>query len=86
MPDDVLLVDLDQDIVSSDSLYLLERLQDGAVTWMGCRRLETAITGGLRVDETGRGDWVPMPDKGSLRIAGRVMRVYRPTDKVERIY
>lgn len=80
MPDDVLLVDLDADRVTVDGLYLLERIEAGVVTWLGCRRFEVAITGGLRVDETGHGDWVPFAGAAGARIAGRVVRVYRPTD------
>ena len=74
--DDVLLVNFDADSVTVDGLYLVERYQDGAVTWMGCRRFEIRLAdGGLNLYEA-NGDVVPFD--GSLTIAGRVLRVYRP--------
>jgi len=80
LADDVLLVDLDTDHVTMDGLYLLERLDDAeAVAWMGCRRLEIGLQG-VRVDDCGQ--MVPLPADGALRIAGRVLRVYRPTDLI----
>ncbi len=82
MPDDVLLVDFDQDVVTVEGLYLLERVQGGAVVWMGCRRFDISITRGILVDGNGRGDMEPFHSATGMRIAGRVLRVYRPTDKL----
>lgn len=79
-PEDVLLVDLDARRVTVDGLYLLERHQDGVVTWMGCRRFDVSITRGVLVDGNGRGDMEPFRPDDDLVIAGRVLRVYRPTD------
>lgn len=75
--DDVLLVDLDADRVTSDGLYLLERIEAGAVTWMGCRRFEIGLQG-VRVDDCGQ--MVPFPADGAVRIAGRVLSVYSKKD------
>lgn len=73
MPDDVLLVDLDVNSVTTDGLFLLERIEAGAVTWMGCRRFEIGLQG-VRVDDCGQ--MVPFHPDGGLRIAGRVLSVY----------
>jgi hypothetical protein len=78
MADDVLMVDLDVNTVTVDGLYLLERLDDlDNVVWMGCRRLELSIFGGVNVVEI-TGEVVPF-DRSDVHIAGRVLRVYRPT-------
>ena len=76
-PNDVLLADFDQHHVTADGLYLLERTSGGAVTWMGCRRIAKAATGGVLVDQSGRGDWISMEglEGFGLRVAGRVQRV-----------
>lgn len=75
MPDDVLFVDMDADRVSVDGLYLVERVQDGAVTWMGCRRFELSVLGGVNMVEA-NGELVTFAAAAGLRIAGRVLRVY----------
>lgn len=74
-PDDVLLVDLDADSVTVDGLYLVERVKDGAVTWMGCRRFELSVLGGVNMVEA-TGELVAFAADARLRIAGRVLRVY----------
>ncbi len=75
MPDDVLLVDMDANRVTVDGLYLVERIKDGAVTWMGCRRFELSVLGGVNMVEAS-GEVAAFAAVDSLRIAGRVLRVY----------
>jgi hypothetical protein len=75
MPDDVLLVDMDIDRVTVDGLYLVERIDGRTVTWMGCRRFELSVLGGINMVEAS-GELVAFAADVGLRIAGRVLRVY----------
>ena len=77
-PDDILLVDLDANSVTVDGMYLLERADDdGHVIWMGCRRFELSVLGGVNMVEP-NGDLVPLTAASDLCIVGRVETVYRP--------
>lgn len=78
-PGDLALINFD-DKRPTAGLYVMEALERGAVAWQGCRRIERTPMG-LRVDQTGRGDWQSVPDIEALglRIVGRVERVYSPT-------
>lgn len=73
--DCVMRVDFDQVAVDRSGLYLVEAVTDDGVTWMGCRRFDRGLTG-LRMDETGAGDWRDVGVAG-LRVVGRVLKVYR---------
>ena len=76
-PADAVLADFDQHHVTADGLYLLEVVRDGAVAWMGCRRIAKGAAGGVRVDQSGGGDWMTLAslEAAGLRLAGRVNRV-----------
>ena len=78
--DDLLRVNFDAQAVGPDGLYLVERIGPQGVEWRGCKRFARQITGGLVVDENGRGEWRPA-DLHSLdvRVVGYVEQVYRPT-------
>lgn len=71
-PEDVLKVDFDADHVDRDGLFLVEAVTADGVDWMGCRRFTRDVLGGVRMFEAGQ--WVA---PAGLRIAGRVVRVYR---------
>ncbi len=80
---DLLLVDFDQRTVTNDGLFLLQRNDSaGAVAWVGCRRFENSLTDGLLVDFDGKGDMTPFMANDSLAIVGRVIKVYRSTEKL----
>ncbi|HDR8932820.1 hypothetical protein [Burkholderia vietnamiensis] len=78
---DILHVDFDIDTACSDGLYLVEVLAPDAsrVEWRGCRRF--AVTAdGVQVDISGTGEWVTANlDRWGMRIAGKVLEVYRST-------
>lgn len=81
-PGDLVAADFDtKDVHTGGDLYLVEALKEGRVVWRGCRRL-TRVATGVAVDQDGRGDWVTVRnlDEVGWRIAGRVERVYRPTN------
>ncbi|MGH8523334.1 MAG: hypothetical protein ACREXY_03720 [Gammaproteobacteria bacterium] len=71
-----------KDVRTGGDLYLVEALKEGRVVWRGCRRL-TRVADGIAVDQDGRGDWVTVRnlDEVGWRVAGRIERVYRPTNK-----
>jgi len=65
-----------------DGMYLVEHVTACGVEWRGVRRFQRTPDG-LSVDETGQGQWKPIRSvqEYGLRIAGRVCRVYRPTEQ-----
>lgn len=71
-PEDVLKVDFDADHVDRDGLYLVEAVTHDGVDWMGCRRFARSVLGEVAMFEAGQ--WVA---PAGLRIAGRVVKVYR---------
>ncbi len=73
--DCILRVDFNQTVVDRSGLYLVEVVTDDGVTWMGRRRFDRGLTG-LRMDETGAGDWRDVGVAG-LRVVGRVLKVYK---------
>lgn len=75
--DDLLLVDADANSVTVDGYYLLERAQGEEVKFLGCRRIEISVLGGVNVVD-GDGELVPFTADGGLRIVGRVLNIYRP--------
>lgn len=79
-PGDLIDADFDtKEVHVGGGLYLVEAVESGEVVWRGCRRM---IRGpdGIKVDESGRGDWVSLPSLAETgwRIAGIVKHVYRP--------
>lgn len=68
---DVLRVDFDADSVTRDGFYLVEAVTADGVDWMGCRRFARTV-GGVLMQEAGQ--WI---EPAGLRIAGRVVTVYR---------
>ncbi|HEY3433009.1 MAG TPA: hypothetical protein VGK09_10725 [Rhodocyclaceae bacterium] len=82
-PCDLLLVDFDRHTIQYSSLYLVEEIQDGKVVWMGCRNFDVAISG-VKVDETGEGDWKPFAGHAARhwRIAGEVKEVFKPASRI----
>ena len=72
-PDDVLRVDFDANHVDRDGLYLVEAVTADGVDWMGCRRFTRTVLGKLLMFEGGQ--WVA---PAGLRVAGRVVRVFKP--------
>lgn len=71
--DDVLRVDFDSRGVDRDGLYLIEAMGSDGVNWIGCRRFAVSADGPQVMDG---GQWQCVPQ--GLRIAGRVLRIYRP--------
>jgi hypothetical protein len=72
-PEDVLKVDFDADHVDRDGLYLVEAVTHDGVDWMGCRRFARSVLGEVAMFEAGQ--WVA---PAGLRVAGRVVRVFKP--------
>lgn len=82
-PGDLVAANFDvKRVHSGGALYLLEAVEGERVTWRGCRRMMSAFSGGIAIDQTGHGDWVTVPsvEANGYRIAGIVEKVYRPTD------
>lgn len=77
-PDDVLRVDFDSRGVDRDGLYLIEAMGPDGVGWIGCRQF-AASPDGAQVMDGGRWQRVPQ----GLRIAGRVLQVYKSGTKRE---
>jgi len=78
---DVLRVDFDRRSIGPDGLYLVEEVgEDGRVVWRGCRRFAHRLAGGLELDTTGEGNWMPIDSLARInwRIAGHVEQVYKP--------
>lgn len=71
--DDLLRVNFDVNAVRVPGLYLVE--SDDNAGWMGCRRLDVLLSGGVVVDQTGSGDWARFP--AGIRVVGYVEQVYK---------
>lgn len=80
-PADLVEADFDRKtIANGGGLFLVEIVEDGRVTWMGCRALSYRPDG-VAVDTNGRGEWETFPslEATGYRIAGMVKNVYRAT-------
>ncbi len=87
--DDVLYIDFDRKKVACDGLYLVEWMEGGRVTWMGCRRfaiVPTSTGSNIEVDWLADGHWKAcdiepngrlLLNGAELRVVGYVRDVYR---------
>lgn len=76
---DLLLVNFHCHAVEYGALYLVEEMNAGKVSWVGCRRLDRQ-PGNTRIDLTGRGDWQDIDLHAVCwRIAGEVRQVFKPS-------
>ena len=78
--DDVLYIDFDRKKVARDGLYLVEWMEGGRVTWMGCRRfaiVPTSTGSNIKVDWLADGRWeaCDIESNGRLRLGDAELRV-----------
>lgn len=79
---DLLAVNFDvRDVSPGGGLYLLQSSRPGDA-WRGCRYMMRTLSGGITIDDSGRGDWVTVPDMSATgwRVVGAVETVYRPVN------
>ncbi|PJO24122.1 hypothetical protein Y5A_006235 [Burkholderia glumae AU6208] len=79
---DLLHIDFNVHEVRSAGLYFVETLDEDMldVEWHGVRHFDATSTG-LIMDQGGNRDWIPADlKKWRMRIAGRVMYIYRSTE------
>ncbi len=79
--EDIVVADFDRNTVTTGGgLFLIEEIDDhGKVIWRGCRMLNR-IAAGYRMDQSGDGDWITIPDLESegFRVVAYVKNVYSP--------
>ncbi|MGN4108093.1 hypothetical protein ACS0X5_03775 [Burkholderia gladioli] len=79
---DLLHIDFNVHEVRCAGLYFVETLDDdmSGIEWHGVRYFDVTSTG-LLMDQGGNRDWIPADlKKWRMRIAGRVMYIYRSTE------
>lgn len=78
-PGDLVAVNFDvKRVHTGGGLYLFEAVQDGRVTWHGCRSM-IRVPDGITVDQNGYGDRVTLPNLDTIgwRVVGTVETVYK---------
>lgn len=78
--DDLVVANFDRkDVHTGGALYLVQ----SASGWRGCRRMIRTLSNEIAIDDTGRGDWVTVPnlEATTYRVVGIVETVYRPTHR-----